>query len=190
MPLDLEIKPTSIGGEKQKSLVGKRAAELVEERAAKLGIRKFGSHRIKDISERNQVAAARYVEDGRHISFIGIRTLCDRVTRGYGDHSPLTTGGSTLSQPRSRYYVPDGRCCWRERRRQNLLHLCSAHKHPHVNVNTLTQHNTALTHNDTTEHNTHTRQRENLSLLSYEKKKKSPRFLKRGLLERARVRPT
>jgi hypothetical protein len=26
----------------------------------------------------------------RHILFIGIRTLFDRVTRGYGDHSPLT----------------------------------------------------------------------------------------------------
>jgi len=25
-----------------------------------------------------------------YISFIGIRTLCDSVTRGYGDHSPLT----------------------------------------------------------------------------------------------------
>jgi len=27
----------------------------------------------------------------RHISCIGIRTLRDSVTRGYGDHSPLTT---------------------------------------------------------------------------------------------------
>jgi len=28
---------------------------------------------------------------GVYISFIGIHTLCDSVTRGYGDHSPLTT---------------------------------------------------------------------------------------------------
>jgi len=26
-----------------------------------------------------------------YISFIGIRTLCDSVARGYGDHSPFTT---------------------------------------------------------------------------------------------------
>jgi len=25
-----------------------------------------------------------------YISFIGIRTLFDQITRGYGDHSPLT----------------------------------------------------------------------------------------------------
>ena len=33
---------------------------------------------------------------------IGIRTLCDSVTRGYGDHSPLTRPKEEVTTPPSR----------------------------------------------------------------------------------------
>ena len=63
---------------------------------------------------------AYFVGLDRYISFIGIRTLFDQITRGYGDHSPLTrpkeevTHGGRCRRGRGcRRLGGGGECCTR-----------------------------------------------------------------------------